>query len=92
MRSNAARAGAAFGSLYQFFPTKDALAHALLETYVAALIADFERLREPAPSLDTTALAHRLARALLAFRSAHPAFARLLETHGGALPSAAAVR
>lgn len=92
MTAIAARAGAAIGSLYQFFPTKDALAHALLETYVAALIADFERLREAAPSLDTAALAHRLARALLAFRSAHPAFAPLIETHGESLPSATAVR
>lgn len=92
MTAIAARAGAAIGSLYQFFPTKDALAQALLETYVAALIADFERLREVAPSLDTAALAHRLARALLAFRSAHPAFASLIETHGESLPSATAVR
>jgi hypothetical protein len=33
-----------------------------------------------------------LARALLAFRAAHPAFAPLVEVHGGSFPRAASVR
>lgn len=65
---------------------KDVLADALLETYLAALIGDFERLREDAPALDVAALAHRLARA------AHPAFAPLVEAPGRSLPAAAGVR
>lgn len=92
MTAVAARAGASIGSLYQYFPTKDALAHALLDTYVATLIGHFEALRETAPALEVPALAHRLARALIAFRSSHPAFAPLVETHGRSLPSAAGVR
>jgi AcrR family transcriptional regulator len=92
MTSIAARAGASIGSLYQFFPTKDVLANALLETYLATLIGEFERLRELAPALDAAALAHRLAPALIAFRAAHPAFAPLVETPGRSLPAAAGVR
>lgn len=71
---------------------KDVLADALLETYLAALIGDFERLREDAPALDVAALAHRLARALLSFRVAHSAFAPLVEAPGRSLPAAAGVR
>lgn len=92
MTSVAARAGASIGSLYQFFPTKNVLAHALLETYLTELIGGLERLREAAPTLEVPALAHRLTRALLAFRSAHPAYAPLVEVHGASLPSAAGVR
>ncbi|MGN6316021.1 TetR/AcrR family transcriptional regulator [Trinickia sp.] len=92
MTAIAARAGASIGSLYQFFPTKDVLAHALLESYVEALVSDFQQLRDAAATLDLPALAHRLARALVAFRSAHPAFAPLAEAHGGAHPLAAGVR
>ena len=92
MTAIAARAGASIGSLYQFFPTKDVLADALLETYLATLISDLAQLREAAPSLDVPALARRLSRALLAFRAAHPAFARLVETPGRSLPAAVGVR
>jgi AcrR family transcriptional regulator len=92
MTAIAARAGASIGSLYQFFPTKDALADALLEAYLTTLIDDLGRLREAAPALDVAALAHRLARALVAFRAAHPAFAPLVETSGRSLPAVVGVR
>ncbi|WP_206950677.1 TetR/AcrR family transcriptional regulator [Trinickia acidisoli] len=92
MTAIAARAGASIGSLYQFFPTKDVLAHAVLEAHLTALIGDFERLREAASTLDAAALAHRLAHALIAFRAAHPAFAQLIEAHGRSVPSSAGVR
>ncbi|WP_116137899.1 TetR/AcrR family transcriptional regulator [Trinickia diaoshuihuensis] len=92
MTAIAARAGASIGSLYQFFPTKDVLADALLEAYLTTLIDDLGRLREAAPALDVAALAHRLARALVAFRAAHPAFAPLVETSGRSLPAVLGVR
>ncbi|MGG1947201.1 helix-turn-helix domain-containing protein [Trinickia sp. NRRL B-1857] len=86
MTAIAARAGASIGSLYQFFPTKDVLADALLEAYLTTLIDDLGRLREAAPALDIAVLAHRLARAFVDFRAAHPAFAPLVETPGRSLP------
>lgn len=92
MTAIAARAGASIGSLYQFFPTKDVLADALLEAYLTTLMEDLGRLREAAPALDIAAMAHRLARAFVDFRAAHPAFARLVETPGRSLPAAAGVR
>lgn len=92
MTAIAARAGASIGSLYQFFPTKDVLARALLEQYLTELVEAFEQLRDAAPALEVAVLSHRLARAMIAFRSAHPAFAPLIETHGSALPSAVGVR
>ncbi|RDU98410.1 TetR/AcrR family transcriptional regulator [Trinickia dinghuensis] len=92
MTAIAARAGASIGSLYQFFPTKDVLADALLEAYLATLIGDLQQLREEAPTLDAAGLAHRLAPALIAFRTAHPAFAPLVETPGRSLPAAVGVR
>ena len=44
MTEIAERAGAAIGSLYQFFPSKDALADTLVQNYVALLTADLDAL------------------------------------------------
>lgn len=92
MTAIAARAGASIGSLYQFFPTKDVLADALLKAYLATLMEGLGQLREAAPTLDVATLAHRLTRALVAFRAAHPAFAPLVETPGRSLPAVVGVR
>jgi AcrR family transcriptional regulator len=60
MTEIAARAGAPIGSLYQFFPTKDALADTLIERYIALLEAELELLRTRAPDLDTATLVENL--------------------------------
>ena len=44
MTAIAARAGASIGSLYQFFPTKDQIAGALLKSYVNMLAETFRKL------------------------------------------------
>jgi AcrR family transcriptional regulator len=44
MTEIAARAGAPIGSLYQFFPVKEALADALVQNYLAMLVADLQEL------------------------------------------------
>src|ERR1700677_2906416 len=52
MTEIAARAGAPIGSLYQFFPSKEALADTLVQNYVALLAADLEALEARARDLD----------------------------------------
>ena len=56
MTEIAARAEAPIGSLYQFFPSKEALADTLVQSYVALLTADLESLEAQARNLSTTAL------------------------------------
>jgi AcrR family transcriptional regulator len=92
MTAIATRAGASIGSLYQFFPTKDQIAGALLESYLTMLTETFRKLREAAPSLDLSLLASRLTRTFVKFRSIHPAFAVLVETYSHALPGTSGIR
>ena len=56
MTEIAARAKAPIGSLYQFFPSKEALADTLVQSYVALLTADLEALEAQARNLSTAAL------------------------------------
>jgi AcrR family transcriptional regulator len=60
MTEIAARAGAPIGSLYQFFPTKDAIADTLIERYIALLEDELELLRTRAPDMDTATLVENL--------------------------------
>jgi len=92
MTAIAARAGASIGSLYQFFPTKDQIAEALLENYLNRLMETFHTLREAAPSLDVPLLASRLTRIFVKFRATHPAFAVLVESYSYALPDTTSIR
>src|ERR1700691_4715569 len=64
MTEIAARAGAPIGSLYQFFPSKEALADTLVQNYVALLVADLEALEAGARDIDTRALVEGLFRVL----------------------------
>jgi len=68
MTEIAARAGAPIGSLYQFFPVKEALADALLQNYAALLTSDLKALEARARVIDTHALVAGLFRLL----RAHP--------------------
>ncbi len=56
MTEIAARARAPIGSLYQFFPSKEALADTLVQRYVGLLAADLEALEARARDIDTEAL------------------------------------
>ncbi len=60
MTEIAARAAAPIGSLYQFFPAKEALADTLVQAYVALLAADLEELEGQAAQIDTRTLIGRL--------------------------------
>jgi AcrR family transcriptional regulator len=60
MTEIAARAGAPIGSLYQFFPAKEALADTLLREYAALLAADLQQLEARAAGISTTVLVEEL--------------------------------
>jgi AcrR family transcriptional regulator len=82
MTEIAQRAGSAIGSLYQFFPTKAALAQKLMADQINVLTARLEALRQEAPQLRVEELSGRLTRTLVDFRADHPSFARLVDTPG----------
>ncbi len=60
MTEIAARARASIGSLYQFFPSKDVLAQALLERYSDFVHAALRELTNQAPQLSAQEIAHGL--------------------------------
>jgi AcrR family transcriptional regulator len=60
MTEIAARARAPIGSLYQFFPAKEALADMLVQNYVALLAADLQELEARAAEIDNPTLVVRL--------------------------------
>jgi AcrR family transcriptional regulator len=68
MTEIAARAGAPIGSLYQFFPVKDALADTLVQSYVALLAADLQQLESRAARVDI----RKLVEELFGLLRAHP--------------------
>jgi len=80
MTEIAQRAGAPIGSLYQFFPAKEALADSLLREYVAMLAADLARIEARAAQIGVAALMEQL----FALLRAHPV------ERGAALPLAEA--
>lgn len=92
MTEIAARGGSAIGSLYQFFPTKELLADALITQYTAALYERLAALEEEAAVLGTDDLGTRLFGLLIDFRADHPAFATLAEAGGKLSARAAEVR
>ncbi|HEX8956058.1 MAG TPA: helix-turn-helix domain-containing protein [Burkholderiaceae bacterium] len=57
MTEIAQRAGASIGSLYQFFPSKEALAEALFLRYAARAGEKFDEMLKSAPMLNATQLA-----------------------------------
>lgn len=79
MTEIAAQAGASIGSLYQFFPTKEALAEALLLQHAEALYTRMERLVAQAPGWDTDELAARLLRTFADYRRQHPSYVALVD-------------
>jgi len=90
MTGIAAQAGASIGSLYQFFPTKELLAEAIMAGDTEALLEKLSAFEAAASGWSAAQLASHLAPALVAFRADHPAFAVLLETTGAPAAMAAA--
>jgi AcrR family transcriptional regulator len=69
MTEIAQRAGAAIGSLYQFFPSKEALAEALFNRYAERAAVSFARVEELAPGRSARELADLLIDYKLALRT-----------------------
>jgi AcrR family transcriptional regulator len=92
MTEVAARAGASIGSLYQFFSTKEVLAHALLEQYAQAVYSELGKLAEQSAPWSTEQLAERLCAFLVAFRKRHPAFEMLVESAPAPIVDGLAIR
>jgi AcrR family transcriptional regulator len=82
MTEIAARAGAAIGTLYLFFPTKDALAHAILTNHADELSAMLEALQAKCQGEPASAIAERLFSDLGEFLARHPAYSALLDLPG----------
>jgi len=90
----AARAETSIGTLYRFFPHKDALAQALADRFLADLRALYDAALRPEAEvvrLPLPALLDRIIDPLAAFNVAHPGFtalfvdARVSASHGAAV-------
>lgn len=79
MTAIAARAGAAIGSLYQFFPTKEAIAEAVHADAADRLLAILRALAAETAGASPDRLADRLYDAFFAFLEANPAFVTLAD-------------
>jgi AcrR family transcriptional regulator len=79
MAEIAVRAGALIGSLYHFFPHKEALADALIERYAGLVEAGFDRLESQAASMSIEALADSLVFFLIQIPGESKAIRALLE-------------
>jgi AcrR family transcriptional regulator len=69
MTEIASRAGAAIGSLYQFFPSKEALAEAIFTRYSTRVADMLQELAQRSPTLSPADLADALVDTMLALRS-----------------------
>jgi AcrR family transcriptional regulator len=75
----AERAGAPIGSLYQFFPSKQAITHALRTGYGQDYEQRLNTLRSESEGMTLPALVARLVDLTVGFIESHPAFLALLD-------------
>jgi AcrR family transcriptional regulator len=82
MSAIAEKAGAPIGSLYQFFPSKEAVAEALLTRYLNEMSAEWEELDDRVGDIDLKTFVHDLIRRHIDFSRQRPAFSELIEASG----------
>jgi AcrR family transcriptional regulator len=82
MSAIAERAGAPIGSLYQFFPNKLSITHALCRQYAAETSQIWAEFVPRARELSLKDLVDQLIGATVAFIDSHPALPRLLDVPG----------
>jgi len=83
MTEIAARSGTTFGSLYRFFPSKEALANALLAQYAERALHRLAELAELAPTMTPAALADALVDFMMKLRSERSFAVALMEAGAG---------
>jgi AcrR family transcriptional regulator len=83
MTEIAARSGATFGSLYRFFPSKEALANALLAQYAERALDRLAELAELAPTMTPAALADALVDFMMTLQSERSFAVPLMEAAAG---------
>jgi AcrR family transcriptional regulator len=82
MTEIALRAGASIGSLYLFFPTKQALGQSMLTTLAEDLSGRLDALQPTAPARTAAAIGDAVFAALSAFMADHPVYAVLIDLRG----------
>jgi AcrR family transcriptional regulator len=78
MTEIAARAKASIGSLYQYFPNKEAITVALFRRFANELLARWATLTSEADHLDSSALGARIIEQFVEFSNEQPAFFKIL--------------
>jgi AcrR family transcriptional regulator len=92
MTEIAARAGAAIGSLYRFFPTKEALADALVARYGDALLNGFAEIEARAGEMPPAELAAALIEAIQSLQPERAAAVALIDARPVAFEARANLR
>ncbi len=77
----AARAGVSIGSLYQYFPSKEALVGELMDQHCDRMSALFGQVFLEAPRPSPRALARRVIRAIYLAKREQPELSRVLREH-----------
>jgi AcrR family transcriptional regulator len=83
MTEIAARSGTTFGSLYRFFPSKEALANALLAQYAERALDRLAELAESAPTLTPSSLADALVDFMMKLQSERSFAMALMDAGAG---------
>ena len=88
----AVTAGVSVGSVYQYYPNKDAVFSALLKTVLEQVTEGLRAAVRDAPAEPLDARVRRLVHATLAYKAQNPKLHRVLKTELGRLDGAKALR